>query len=195
MIIGITGGIASGKTAVSDYVKELGYPVVDADELSREIMAPDSPVLAEVRQVFGDGVFQPDGSLNREALGQWIFREPQARQQLDAITHPAIARRAEERFAAYAGQELVFFVVPLLYESGMDAYCDAVWLVHVDDALRQQRLMVRDDIDADYAKQKMTSQMSEEERLAQAPEVLWNDGDLQHLHLQVQALIKKLKKS
>lgn len=195
MIIGITGGIASGKTAVSDYVKELGYPVVDADELSREIMAPNSPVLDDIRQAFGDGVFHSDGSLDRQALGRWIFRDSKARKQLDAITHPAIARKAEERFASCAGQEFVFFVVPLLYESGMDAYCDVVWLVHVDDALRQKRLMARDGIDADYAKQKMTAQMSEEERLAHAPEVIWNDGDLPHLHLQVQALMKKLKKS
>ena len=195
MIIGITGGIASGKTAVSDYVKKMGYPVIDADELSREIMEPGSPVLNEVRKTFGKAVFQADGSLDRQALGRLVFSDRAARQQLDAITHPAIGRLAQQRFSEHRDDALVFFVVPLLYESGMDQYCDSVWLVHVDDALREKRLMARDNIDEAYARQKMASQMTEMERLSHRPEVIRNDGDLEQLHKQVQALIKKLKKS
>ena len=195
MIIGITGGIASGKTAVSDYVKKLGYPVIDADELSREIMEPGSPVLNEVRKTFGKAVFQADGSLDRQALGRLVFSDRAARQQLDAITHPAIGRLAQQRFSEHRGDALVFFVVPLLYESGMDQYCDSVWLVHVDDALREKRLMARENIDAAYARQKKASQMTEMERLSHRPEVIRNDGDLEQLHKQVQALIKKLQKS
>lgn len=195
MIIGITGGIASGKTAVSDYVKKLGYPVIDADELSREIMEPGSPVLNEVRKTFGKAVFQADGSLDRQALGRLVFSDRAARQQLDAITHPAIGRLAQQCFSEHRDDALVFFVVPLLYESGMDQYCDSVWLVHVGDALREKRLMARDNIDAAYARQKMASQMTEMERLSHRPEVIRNDGDLEQLHKQVQALIKKLQKS
>ncbi|MEE0509716.1 MAG: dephospho-CoA kinase [Peptococcaceae bacterium] len=195
MIIGITGGIASGKTAVSDYVKKLGYPVIDADELSREIMEPGSSVLDEVRMTFGEAVFQADGSLNRQALGRFVFSDREARQKLDAITHPAIARLAQKRFSEHQHDALVFFVVPLLYESGMDRYCDTVWLVHVDDTLREKRLMARDKIDVTYARQKMASQMTEIERLAHRPEVIRNDGDLEQLHKQVRVLIKKLQKS
>ena len=125
MIIGLTGGIASGKTVVSDYLKNLGYPVVDADLLSREVMAQPE-TLAAVRAAFGDGVFCADGSLDRAALARRVFSDPQARQRLDAITHPAIEKLAQARFAEYGGAPLVFFVVPLLYESGMDAICGLV---------------------------------------------------------------------
>ena len=120
MIIGLTGGIASGKTLVSDYLKGLGYPVVDADLLSREVMAQPE-TLAAVRAAFGDGVFCADGSLDRAALARRVFSDPQARQRLDTITNPAIEKLAQARFAEYGGAPLVFFVVPLLYESGMDA--------------------------------------------------------------------------
>lgn len=190
MIIGLTGGIASGKTLVSDYLKGLGYPVVDADELSREVMAPGSVTLAAVRAAFGDGVFCADGSLDRAALARRVFSDSEARQRLDAITHPAIEKLAQARFAEYGGAPLVFFVVPLLYESGMDALCDRVWLVHADAALREKRLMARDAIDADYARQKIAAQMSEEERLARGPRVLTNDGDSAHLYEQIQTFLK-----
>lgn len=195
MIIGVTGGIASGKTAVSDYLQEKGYPVVDADILSREIMAPGSPTLSEVRAAFGNSVFHADGSLNRQALGRRIFGGEAARRALDAITHPAIVRLAQARFDALGTEKIIFFVVPLLYESGMDALCDRVWLVHADENVRRRRLMARDDIDAAYAEQKMTSQMSETERLAKGAEILTNDGDLAHLKAQVEKKLKKLEKS
>lgn len=189
MIIGLTGGIASGKTLVSDYLKGLGYPVVDADLLSREVMAQPE-TLAAVRAAFGDGVFCADGSLDRAALARRVFSDAGARQRLDAITHPAIEKLAQARFAEYGEATLVFFVVPLLYESGMDALCDRVWLVHADAALREKRLMARDAIDADYARQKIAAQMSEEERLARGPRVLTNDGDSAHLYEQIQTFLK-----
>ena len=106
------------------------------------------------------------------------------------FTHPAIEKLAQARFAEYGGAPLVFFVVPLLYESGMDTLCDRVWLVHADEALRKKRLMARDEIDADYARQKIAAQMSEEERLARGPRVLTNDGDSAHLYEQIQTFLK-----
>lgn len=190
MIIGLTGGIASGKTLVSDYLKSLGYPIVDADVLAREVMAPGAPTLKAVRDAFGADVFQPDGSLDRQALGKRVFSDETARHTLDAITHPAICALAKQRFAEYQDAPLIFFVVPLLYESGMDSLCDRVWLVHADDALRQQRLMARDGIDAQYAAQKIAAQMSEEARLVRGPRVITNDGDSAHVYAQVQAFLK-----
>ena len=191
MIIGITGGIASGKTIVSDYVKKLGYPVVDADLLSREIMAPGSPVLEQVRHIFGETVIAGDGALNRKALAEKIFHDEQARQTLDGLTHPAIRALAEERFAQLEGESTVFFVVPLLFESGMDDLCDEIWLVHAEESLRRSRLSARDGIDETYAQSKIDSQMRDEERLNKGTRVLFNDGDLNHLYEQIESFLKK----
>lgn len=191
MIIGITGGIASGKTIASDYVKKLGYPVVDADLLSREIMAPGSPVLTQVKEVFGDEMIGQDGALNRKALAAKIFQNEEARRQLDGMTHPAIRALAEERFAEFADRDIVFFVVPLLYESGMDDLCDEIWLVHAEESLRRRRLSMRDGIDEAYAQNKIDAQMNEEERLNKGARVLYNDGELSHLYEQIESLLKK----
>lgn len=182
MIIGITGGIASGKTIVSDYVKKLGYPVVDADLLSREIMAAGSPVLEQVRRIFGETMIAGDGALNRKALAEKIFHDEQARQTLDGLTHPAIRALAEERFSQLERESTVFFVVPLLFESGMDDLCDEIWLVHAEESLRRSRLSARDGIDEIYAQSKIDSQMRDEERLNKGTRVLFNDGDLNHLY-------------
>lgn len=191
MIIGITGGIASGKTIASDYVKKLGYPVVDADLLSREIMAPGSLVLAQVQETFGDEVVNRDGSLNRKALAEKIFQDDDARRRLDGMTHPAIRALAEARFAQLADEEIIFFVVPLLYESGMDELCDEIWLVHADESLRKRRLSMRDGIDENYAQNKINAQMTEQERLNKGVRVLYNDGDLSHLYDQIESFLKK----
>lgn len=191
MIIGITGGIASGKTTVSDYVKKLGYPVVDADLLSREIMAPGSPVLEQVRHIFGETMIAGDGALNRKALAEKIFHDEQARQTLDGLTHPAIRALAEERFSQLEGESTVFFVVPLLFESGMDDLCDEIWLVHAEESLRRSRLSARDGIDEIYAQSKIDSQMRDEERLNKGARVLFNDGDLNHLYEQIESFLKK----
>jgi dephospho-CoA kinase len=191
MIIGITGGIASGKTIVSDYVKKLGYPVVDADLLSREIMAPGSPVLEQVRRIFGETMIAGDGALNRKALAEKIFHDEQARQTLDGLTHPAIRALAEERFSQLERESTVFFVVPLLFESGMDDLCDEIWLVHAEESLRRSRLSARDGIDEIYAQSKIDSQMRDEERLNKGARVLFNDGDLNHLYDQIESFLKK----
>ena len=191
MIIGITGGIASGKTIVSDYVKKLGYPVVDADLLSRKIMAPGSPVLEQVRHIFGETMIAGDGALNRKALAEKIFHDEQARQTLDGLTHPAIRALAEERFSQLEGESTVFFVVPLLFESGMDDLCDEIWLVHAEESLRRSRLSARDGIDETYAQSKIDSQMRDEERLNKGTRVLFNDGDLNHLYEQIESFLKK----
>ena len=191
MIIGITGGIASGKTIVSDYVKKLGYPVVDADLLSRKIMAPGGPVLEQVRHIFGETVIAGDGALNRKALAEKIFHDEQARQTLDGLTHPAIRALAEERFSQLEGESTVFFVVPLLFESGMDDLCDEIWLVHAEESLRRSRLSARDGIDETYAQSKIDSQMRDEERLNKGTRVLFNDGDLNHLYEQIESFLKK----
>lgn len=195
MIIGITGGIASGKTIVSDYVKKLGYPVVDADVLAREIMKPGSPTLKKVCDTFGEELLEENGTLNRKALAKRIFHNDQARQCLDEITHPAIRLLAKKEFERLKGEKIIFFVVPLLYESGMDDLCDDVWLVYAKESLRKNRLSLRDNIDENYAQKKIDAQMSDEERLNKGARILYNDGELSHLFGQIESFLKKSQKT
>ena len=190
MIIGLTGGIASGKTAVSDFLKKEGYLVVDADVLSREVVKRGSAGLAEIVQAFGREMLEEDGSLNRKALAARIFTDEEARKTLDGITHPKIEALAKEKLSAKAKEDKAFFVVPLLFESGMDALCDEVWLVHASDEIRLERLKIRDGIDEDYAKNKIASQMSEEERQKRADKIIENTGDLLALKEKVKKMLK-----
>ena len=110
---------------------------------------------------------------------------------MDGLTHPAIRALAEEKFTQLKGENLVFFVVPLLYESGMDELCDDVWVVHAEESQRKNRLSLRDGIDETYAQKKIDAQMSAQERLNKGARVLYNDGDLNHLYKQIESLLKK----
>ncbi|MDO4280649.1 MAG: dephospho-CoA kinase [Peptococcaceae bacterium] len=193
MIIGLTGGIASGKSLASAYLAEQGYAIVDCDVLAREIMQPGQPTLAAVANHFGPEILTADGTLDRGALAQIIFHDAAARQWLDSRAHPAIAALAEEKFADLAKDHaLIFFVVPLLFESGMDKLCDETWLVHAEDSVRKKRLAARDQIDGDYAAKKIASQMPEAERLARATRVLKNDGEPEALYAQIDDFLKKM---
>lgn len=190
MIIGITGGIASGKTAVSSLLRRWGYLVVDADELSREVVAKGSEGLREIAVAFGDEILDNDGNLNRKALGALIFFNEEAREKLNHITHPKIEALAKKRLSLGKDDEKVFFVVPLMYESGMDALCDEVWVVHAEAGTRLGRLQTRDGIGEDYAKSKMAAQMSEEERLSRADKIIENNGDLVVLEENIKKMLK-----
>lgn len=193
MIIGITGGIASGKSAVSHYLEEQGHPVIDTDILSREVIAEEA-IIEAIVQAFGEQVLD-NGRLSREKLGKCIFSDEEARKTLNAIMHPAILDRTKEVLGTYAKEELVFLVVPLLYETGFDVLCDEVWLVLTDSILKEKRLMARDDIDAAYAEQKIASQMDDATRLSYHPTVIHNNGTLAELHVQVDKLLKTIEKN
>jgi dephospho-CoA kinase len=130
-IIGLTGGIASGKSSVARIMEALGGVVIDADQLAREAVAPDEPAYLSIVADFGEGIVNPDRTINRKALGKIVFADPTARRRLERITHPAIARLAEQRLTALrkAGARVVVYMAPLLIEAGVTSRVDEIWVV------------------------------------------------------------------
>lgn len=189
-IIGITGGIGTGKTAVSDYLAEQGYPIIDADLIARQVVEPGCIGLQQLGAYFGKGILLPDGALDRKALGKDVFQHTEHRKVLDAILHPLIDQEIEAQLHAYADQEKIFLVAPLLYETNMQDRCDEVWLVTTGVDEQVTRIMARDDVDEVMARQKMASQFSDEERLQHYPLVLVNNTTLPELYRQVDQLLE-----
>lgn len=187
LVIGLTGGIGSGKTMATDHFARLGITVVDADLASRVVVEPGRPALEEIARHFGPDVLQPDGSLNRPALRAIVFADPEARKVLERITHPRIAEEIARQLAASTSPYTIL-VSPLLFESGQDRFATRTVLVDTTEALQQQRAARRDGVSEEQIKAIMAVQMSRDDRLARADDVLLNDGDLNHLHAAVEAL-------
>lgn len=185
--IALTGGIASGKTRVSDRLGVLGATIVDTDVVAREIVAPGSEGLEEIRKTFGDAVLNDDGSLDRAAMRTLVFGDPEQRRRLERITHPRI-RDACLRQAAEARGEYLVFVVPLLVGSAFVSMVDRVLVVDCPRALQFSRLMARDGETAEGARRILDAQASREARLAIADDVIVNDADLASLDRKVDAL-------
>jgi len=181
--IGLTGGIASGKSALEKAFAKQGVVVADADLLAREVVAPGEPALAAVVERFGAGVLQADGQLDRAALRVRVFGDPDQRRALEAILHPAIRSRLEAICRAASGPYAIA-TVPLLTEGGGRAaypWLHRILVVDTPAAVQKARLMQRDGIDATLADQMMAAQASRAERLALADDIVVNDGDLAHL--------------
>lgn len=181
--IGLTGGIASGKSALEKAFAKQGVVVADADLLAREVVAPGEPALAAVVERFGAGVLQADGQLDRAALRVRVFGDPDQRRALEAILHPAIRARLEAICRAAPGPYAIA-TVPLLTEGGGRAaypWLHRILVVDTPAAVQKARLMQRDGIDATLADQMMAAQASRAERLALADDIVVNDGDLAHL--------------
>lgn len=185
--IALTGGIASGKTRVSDRLGELGAAIIDTDVVARDVVAPGSPGLAEIREAFGDGVLSEDGSLDRAAMRRLVFGDARQRERLEAITHPLIRSECLRRASAADGDYLVF-VVPLLVGSEFVAMVDRVLVVDCPRALQFTRLMARDGETAEGARRILDAQASRKARLAIADDVIVNDADLASLERKVDAL-------
>jgi dephospho-CoA kinase len=187
LIIGLTGGIGSGKTMATNRFASLGITIVDADLVSRVIVAPGQPALQDIRAQFGNEVLLDDGSLNRAALRSIVFTHPEARKTLERITHPRIAEEIARQLAASTSPYTIL-VSPLLFESGQQRFTQRTVLVDTTEALQQSRAAQRDGVSEDHIKAIMAAQMSREERLQRADDVLLNDGNLDHLHQAVDAL-------
>ena len=145
MIIGLTGSIASGKSTVSTMLKRKGFPIVDADEIARQVVEPGSPVLQEISRVFGESVLQADGSLNRVKLGEIIFNDEEMRQKLNSIIHPAIRQemlRQKDEWLA-GGANTVIMDIPLLFESKLQSFVDTIIVVSVTPEIQKERLIAR----------------------------------------------------
>lgn len=174
--VGLTGGIASGKTAVSDLLAGHGAVVIDADLLAREVVGPQTPGLRAIADRFGADVLAPDGTLDRAALGAVVFADRQARKDLEAIIHPAVRARAAEIEAAVAPESVVVHVIPLLVETGQADAFDAVVVVDVDVSTQLERLRLRDGFSEEDARRRIAAQASRESRLAIADHVVDNSG-------------------
>lgn len=185
LLIGLTGGIASGKTTVAELLAQRGAVVVDADRLAREVVEPDTPGLAAVAERFGTGVLGPDGSLDRAALGRIVFADPSARADLEAIVHPLVRARAAELTAAAPDGSVVVQVIPLLVETGQQDAFDIVVVVDADPAVQLARVRDRDGLDDDAARARLRAQAGRDARLAAADVVIANNGDLDELRAEV----------
>ncbi len=188
MRIGLTGGIASGKSTVADQLAELGGVIIDADILAREVVAPGTPGLEAVRARFCEGVLSTDGSLDRAALGAIVFADPLARRDLEAIIHPAVRRRAAELEAAAPPGSVVVHVIPLLVETGQSEAFDEVVVVDVAPQAQRDRLMARSGLSAAEADARIGAQATRQARLSVADHVLDNSRGLAELTEQVTAL-------
>lgn len=196
-LIGLTGGIASGKSVVAHHLASLGAVHVDADVLAREVVEPGTPGLAAIAEEFGPDVIAADGTLNRPALGAIIFSDPEARLRLNAITHPAVWRRARELFDAATAADpeaVIVYDVPLLVEAATERpiQFDLVVVVNASTATRLQRLMELRGLTREEATHRLNSQATDTERLAIADVVIDSDGTLEETLRQTDALWAKL---
>ena len=194
VVIGLTGGIACGKSAVAALLAARGVPVVDADRGAREVVAPGSEGLAAVREAFGDAVLAPDGALDRKRLGAVVFGDEGARRRLEALLHPRIAQWSAERFAALAeaGHPFAIYEAALLVENGAYRMFEGLVVVSAAPEVQRARLMARDGIDATEAQARIDAQWPMEKKRAVATEVIDNSGDRAALEAQVAALHERL---
>ncbi|AWB81995.1 dephospho-CoA kinase [Corynebacterium yudongzhengii] len=196
-IIGLTGGIGSGKSTAATMLAEAGFPVIDADKLAREVVEPGMPALRELAEAFGEDILDGKGALRRSLLAERAFSSKENTERLNAITHPAIRRLQQQRIqeAADAGAHTVIYDMPLLIEQGLDEEMDLTVVVHTDRQLRIERLESARGISPQDAARRMDAQVDDETRLSKADVVLDNSGTLEELAQQVDRLVDKLKKS
>jgi dephospho-CoA kinase len=186
--IGLTGGIASGKSTVERRLIELGVPVINADDSARAVVAPGQPGLAAVIERFGNGVLTQDGELDRAALRNLIFQSPEKRRNLEAILHPLIGEHMKQQTLAAIGPYLVLSI-PLLVEGGAARdRVDRILVVDADESQQLQRLMSRDSVSAEHARSILAAQASRADRLKAADDVLVNSGSVRELRQAVDRL-------
>ena len=191
--IGLTGGIASGKTTVANLFVELGVPIIDTDVIAREVVEPGQPAIEEIRARFGDAVITKSGSLNRAAMRKLVFLDDKARADLEAILHPRIGVEARRQSEALNGSYQII-AVPLLVNSALLQFVDRVLVVDCQEEKQIERLLKRDSGTLEEARRILASQSSRDERLAIADDVIRNDSDLGYLKKQVIALHEKYQR-
>ncbi|WP_170007893.1 dephospho-CoA kinase [Bacillus fonticola] len=191
--IGITGGIATGKSTVSRMLVEKGFPVIDADVVARQVVEKGEPAMQCVADTFGEGVLHPDGTLNREALGSIVFHDKEKRNQLNAIVHPAVRKRMAQLEETHrkAGEPVVFLDIPLLFESKLTHRVEEILVVYVDEATQRERLKTRNSLTDKEAMARIRSQMSIEEKKEQADVVLDNCGTKAALQKALEAWLQQ----
>jgi dephospho-CoA kinase len=193
MVIGLTGGIATGKSTVSAMLAEHGATIIDSDRIARQVVQPGTPGLAKIVAHFGEEYLLPGGELNRTKLGQRIFSDEKARQRLMEITHPYIFAEINTQIehAQSQGEKMIVLDAPLLIETGLNRQVERVVLVYVDEETQIERLMKRDHLTREEAMRRIASQMSIEEKKRYADIIIDNRGSLKELEDQVERLFIK----
>ena len=191
--IALTGGIATGKSYVANKIKEAGVPMVDADVLSREVVAPGTPGLAAVRRRFGPDAVRRDGTMDRVRIAQIVFKDKRARLDLEAIIHPAVQKAIDEFFATLP-KRTPFAVadIPLLFETGRDNQFNAVVVVACPREMQLQRLMERNKLSKEDAERRLNSQLPIDQKVKKATHVIRTEGSFEDTDKQIADLIKKL---
>lgn len=185
--VGVTGGIGSGKTTVTNMLKDFGVDIIDADEVARELVQPGTPTLAAIQQKYGPDILLPDGSLNRARLRARVFTTPEEKTWLEALLHPLIMQLCEERLEQVRSTYAVLSS-PLLIETGQHKLVDRVLVVDIPEALQLSRTTSRDNSSPEQIQQIIDSQLSRQERLSHADDILDNSLDEQQLRLAVEKL-------
>lgn len=194
LLIGLTGGIGSGKSTVAVMLRDQGIRVVDADQIAREVVEPGQPALAELVEVFGQDILNDDGSLNRRELANRAFATEEATNALNAITHPRIEQETQRQFDLAAAEKENFLVydMPLLVERGLHEEMDMVIVVHTDIEERVRRLVEHRGLDEDDVRRRMSHQVDDVTRLASADVLIDNNGSVDHLRKQVDDFLATL---
>ncbi|MEW8126220.1 MAG: dephospho-CoA kinase [Candidatus Thiodiazotropha endolucinida] len=180
LVIALTGGIGSGKSAVASHLESLGVPVIDADQLAHQLVKPGSPALLEIQAAFGDDLVDANGALDRSALRKIVFDNPQQRKRLEGILHPRI-REAMKSWLANQSAPYAVLVIPLLFETGQMSLADRVLVVDCDESLQIDRVRARDEISREQIRQIIASQVDRQTRLLGADDVIENNGSLEAL--------------
>ena len=193
--VGLTGGIASGKSTVSEIFASLGAKILDADEVAREVLLPGQPAWTRLRQAFGQGFFNSDGTVKRQKLRKLVFADPEKRKQLNAIVHPEVMReinRKSETLSSSIQRGVLLVDVPLLLEVGVANRFDKVVVVYASESVQIKRLMQRDGISEEEAKQALKAQMVLKKKVEQADYVIDNSGRLEETRSQVKQVWDEL---
>ena len=190
-IIGLTGGIATGKSTVSKMLRKSGYEVIDADAIVHELQATGSPLLLAIANAFGPTILHEDGSLNRGKLGKIIFDNTDARAQLDAIVHPAVRAKFEERIRS-SKADVLFLDIPLLFEAGFDDLTDANLVIRASEKMQLKRLKIRDALTGQEAQARIRSQMPMGKKVERADFVIDNNGGMHQLEENVEKFLSEI---
>lgn len=193
-IIGLTGGIASGKSTVSRLLAEHGYAVIDADRIAWQLAEPDNSLWQAYYERYGEKVLNDDRTLNRQAVASVVFQNPAEKQWMDSAAHPMIKAEIQRNLARLiaAGRDVVFLDVPLLYEAGWEYMADTVWVVYADEANQLRRLCQRNGFSEDEAQRRIGAQLPMSEKKRRADVVIDNNGSLEDLSRQVHKLFEAL---
>lgn len=186
LAVGVTGGIGCGKTEVAKRFEKLGVPVIDADQITRELVEPGSAVLAAIIARFGDDMLSPEGELDRTKLRQIIFQDPKSRQDLEQLLHPRVKEEILRRIHVLSAHPYCLVVIPLMVETGMESLVDRVLVVDCEDAQQVNRVTARDGSPEDAVRAIMATQAARQTRLAKASDIIRNTGTFDELQQEVE---------